>query len=147
MKILLISQIISLMLICNSSFGQDCNTQFSSHQNSSIITSYPVTVKGTARKPIGGHVWVLAHLRGFDGWYPQGNGERILQDTNWICAIYLGTPSETGYYEIAIAVVNDQINQSLNSWVSTARDRGYPPIPFPGVLKDCSISMITVEKR
>jgi hypothetical protein len=136
-----------LALNSNYSLGQECTTQFTSHQTGAVITAYPVSISGTARRPTGGHVWILAHLRGFNDWYPQGNGGRTIEDANWDCTVYLGTQTETGYYEIAIAVVNDAVNQSLNNWVSTAKEKGYPPIPFPSVLRDCAITKITVEKR
>jgi hypothetical protein len=127
--------------------GQGCLSSFTSYQNGSIVSSYPLNVSGTVTRPNNGHVWILAHLDGFNGWYPQGNGERNIVDNNWTCTVYLGTPNGTGYYEIAIAIVNDQVNQTLNNWVSTAQVNGYPPIPFPGVLNNCAITTIRVEKR
>ncbi|HEY5590146.1 MAG TPA: hypothetical protein VIK55_03930 [Paludibacter sp.] len=136
-----------LALLQSYVFGQECATSFTSHSTGSIISNYPVNISGTATKPLNGHVWILAHLEGFDGWYPQGNGERTITDSKWVCTVYLGVPGETGFYEIAIAVVNDDGNQALNNWVRTARANGYPPIPFPGVINNCSINRIRVEKR
>lgn len=148
MKIkVLISFVGFLTFVQISGYGQACLTSFTSHRTGSIISSYPVNISGTATIPANGHVWILAHLEGFDGWYPQGNGVRIITNSNWVCTVYLGVPGETGFYEIAIAVVNDDLNQALNNWVKTARERGYPPIPFPDVINNCSINMMRVEKR
>lgn len=128
-------------------YGQEYKTTFTSHRTGSQVSAYPLPMRGEAKVPANGHVWILAHLEGFEGWYPQGNGERTLKNNQWICSVHLGTPQETGFYEIAIAVVSDEVNQSLNNWVKTAQERGYPPIPFPDVLDCCSITSIRIEKR
>lgn len=143
-KVLILTVFIGITILVN---GQGCLSGFTSLENGSIVKAYPINVSGTASRPNNGHVWILAHLEGFNGWYPQGNGERSLSNNNWICTVYLGTPQETGYYEIAIAIVNDQENQALNNWVSTAKANDYPPVSFPGVLNNCSITTIRIEKR
>jgi hypothetical protein len=140
--------LVFLMTSCGiASQGQECSSKFTSLQNHSIVTTNPVTVSGTAKKPVDAHVWVLAQAKGFNGWYPQGGGERMLENGNWMSLVYLGTAGQTGYFDIAIAVVNDQTNQMLNGWVSAAAEKGYPPIPFPDNLESCPLSMISVERR
>lgn len=143
-KVLFFIIIISISILVN---GQGCLSSFTSHQNGSIVTAYPLNMSGTVTRPNNGHVWIFAHLEGFNGWYPQGNGERNISNNSWTCTVYLGTSKETGYYEIAIAIVNDQENQALNNWVSSAKENGYPPISFPGILSNCSITSIRIEKR
>jgi hypothetical protein len=138
---------ISLFSLCYFAIGQDCSTSFTSHNTGSVITTRPVNMSGTAKVPINSHVWILVQAEGFEGWYPQGNGERPITNSKWVCTVFLGQPGQTGYYEIAIAVVNDDVNQTLKNWVKTAQENGYPPIPFPDMIKNCSISTIRVEKR
>jgi hypothetical protein len=139
--------VIFFAFMLNFGYGQECLTSFTSHKTGSIISNYPVNISGTATIPLNGHVWIFAHLEGFEGWYPQGNGVRTITNSKWVCTVYLGVPGETGFYEIAIAVVNDEVNQALNNWVKTAKEKGYPPIPFPDVISTCSINTIRVEKR
>ncbi len=143
-KILLFFFLISLS---NVAIGQDCSTSFTSHNTGSVITTRPVNMSGTAKVPLKSHVWILVQAEGFDGWYPQGNGERPITNSKWVCTVFLGQLGQTGYYEIAIAVVNDDVNQSLKNWVKTAQENGYPPIPFPDMFEKCTFSSIRVEKR
>jgi hypothetical protein len=143
----LLCVLFSAILSLSFMYGQEYITTFTSQRTGSQVSAYPLPMKGEAKIPANGHVWILAHLEGFEGWYPQGNGERTLKDSKWTCAVHLGTPAETGFYEIAIAVVSDEVNQSLNNWVRTAQEKNYPPIPFPDILNCCPITTIRVEKR
>ncbi|GAB6007413.1 hypothetical protein [Dysgonomonas reticulitermitis] len=140
---------LSFLAIFSLSFvyGQKRELSFTSHKDGSQITTRPVSMRGKAvNVPVNGHVWVFAHLEGFDGWYPQGIAERTLKNSEWVCAVYLGEPMETGYYEVAVAIVGNEANQALNNWVKTAKENGYPPIPLPDLL-DGLIETIRVEKR
>ncbi len=129
-------------------YGQQCEASFTSHKTGSQVSAYPVPMKGKViNLPANAHVWILAHLEGFEGWNPQGNGERTLKNSEWVCPVHLGTLKETGFYEVAIAIVSDEVNQSLNNWVKTAMELNYPPIPFPDVIEGCPIEIIRVEKR
>ncbi|MDR1089613.1 MAG: hypothetical protein LBL79_00940 [Prevotella sp.] len=130
-------------------YGQKCETSFTSHKTGSQVSGWPVTMSGKAvNVPATGHVWILVESESFRGWYPQGNGECVLTNSEWVCDVHLGNGKQTGFYKISIAVVGDKANQALNNWVKKAEDTGaYPTIPFPDVLDGCSITTIRVEKR
>ena len=126
---------------------QNCAIAFTSHQTASVVTSRQITIAGTAATPIEGHLWILAHIEGFDEWWLQGNGERKIIANKWNCLVFLGQADETGNFEIAAIVVNDQVNQALKNKVARAKDEGYPSIPMPDVLEGCEIKIIKIEKR
>lgn len=130
-------------------YSQKCETSFISHKEGSQVRDYPETMKGKAiNVPAHGHVWILVQSEAFRGWYPQGNGECILKNSEWVCDVHLGNGTQTGFYEVAIAVVGNEANQSLNNWVKKAEETGkYPARTFPDVLDGCPIAIIRVEKR
>lgn len=141
---------LSFLAILSLSFvyGQKCETSFSSHKDGSQVIDWPVAMSGKAvNVPANGHVWILVQSERFRGWYPQGNGECPLRNSEWVCDVHLGNGSQTGFFEISIAIVGDEANQSLNSWAKTAQAKGYPTITFPDVLDGCPITTIRVEKR
>jgi hypothetical protein len=50
-------------------------------------------------------------------------------------------------FEIALAVVNDQVNEQLRRWVEKGEETNkYPPIVFPSVIDGCPPYKITVKK-
>lgn len=142
---LLFLAILSLSLV----YGQKCETSFRSHKSGSQVSEWPVTMSGQAiNMPADGHLWILVESESFRGWYPQGNGECVLIDSEWVCDVHLGSGQQTGFYKISIAIVGDKANQALNNWVKKAEDTGvYRTIPFPDVLNGCPITTIRVEKR
>lgn len=139
---------IILLFITNLIFGQ-CEVSFTSHSENAKINKSPFIISGTAKVPANSHVWVLVQVVGRGGWVPQGNGEVFIEDdSTWDCEVYLGNTGDTGYYRIAIAVVNDKVNESLNNWVARSREtREYPEIDFPSVIDGYSIKKIRLEKR
>ena len=147
MKTIIATFFVISIFITSSVQAQSCQISFTSHTNGSVVTSYPEQLAGTAVIPIGGHLWLLSHLIGFDGWWPQGNSQRVLSGNQWICAVFLGKPGELGKFEVSAVIVNDQENAALMSWVSTAQDKGYPPIPFPNALQRCNSVTIAVTKQ
>lgn len=130
-------------------YGQKCETSFTSHKTGSQVSEWPVAMSGRALNvPANGHVWILVESESFRGWYPQGNGECILVNSEWVCDVHLGNGKQTGFYKVSIAVVGDKVNQALNSWVKKGEETGvYRTIPFPDILEGCPIETIRVEKR
>ena len=63
MKLILVSFFVFFIGTINKTFGQNCNSQFSSHKNGAIIANWPESISGIAKAPIGGHVWVLGQRR------------------------------------------------------------------------------------
>ncbi|MGB7922878.1 MAG: hypothetical protein WCF57_06510 [Pyrinomonadaceae bacterium] len=103
-------------------------------------------VRGTAKIPANGYLWLLAHKRGFKQWWPQGGGEADINGGEWEVLVIFGKAKEIGAFEIAAVVVDSQTNEDLKRWVADAPSRDYPSIDFPNSLAGCSIEKITVDK-
>ncbi|MCL2312887.1 MAG: hypothetical protein FWC41_10465 [Firmicutes bacterium] len=137
-----------MLLSMSCAFAQK-QVSFTSHKTGSVVTSQQITVEGTANNvPDDGHVWILVQRAGFNGWYPQGRGERLPQE-NWTCIVFLGeTDLDKGKYDIAVVVVNDEVHRKLAIWVQTAEREGkYPAIDFPVVIGSNYQAFITVDRR
>lgn len=128
--------------------AQECMIHITSHSDGQKVNQTSLNIKGTAKTPANGHVWVLVRIVGINGWYPQGGGEVYIEEnSSWECNIHLGREGETGSYQIAVAVVNDKENEALNTWVKKTSESGqYNPITFPGVMDGCSVKKIKMEK-
>jgi hypothetical protein len=109
-------------------------------------------VYGKARIPTGSYLWVLAHLKSppEDKWWPQGGGAASSdKDGPWEVAVSYGMArGDIGKeFEIAVAVVSEDVNTSLQQWVQRADQTGqYLPIAFPKVINGCPLPKITVKK-
>ncbi len=102
-------------------------------------------VSGTAAVPRGGHLWVLARRRGLAGWWPQGGGPANVADGEWTVYTTFGTPNDSGVFEIAVVIVDDQAHAILLQWVQNVRPP-YPPTPFPNVMPGCPVRTLWVTK-
>ena len=106
------------------------------------------TVKGIAEIPATSHLWVLAHKKTLNGWWPQGGGESPISNGKWgeIEVVY-GEDRDRGEFEVAVVAVGEDAHKELNKWVDTAPDRKYPPTRFPATTEGCPIARVTVTKQ
>ena len=106
-----------------------------------------MTVKGTAKIPEDGFLWVLAKKKSMgDLWWPQPGGPIGIENGEWEAEVFFGRPSDVGStFEIAAVVVTSQTNQALRKWFSTAQQLDYPPIQFPNSYQ-CPVVTVKVEK-
>ena len=145
------------MLFSVSSVFAQKQVDFTSHKDGQVVRSRLIReLKGTANNvPDDGHVWILVQSEGFNGWYPQGGGERkrpvqVLQEKwTWTCEVYLGEEPDSykGKYEIAIVVVNDEVHRELQGYVQKANQGIYIPIDFPKVIGDDYQKSIMVDRQ
>jgi hypothetical protein len=86
-------------------------------------------------------------MKGLGVVWPQGGGSANVNNGNWQVVAYFGLPRDTGQeFEIAAAVVDATVNQSLEEWVKTAAASGqFAGIPMPNFVAGC-ISTVTVRK-
>jgi hypothetical protein len=107
-------------------------------------------VEGKGKIPTGSYLWVLAHVKYLtEDWWPQGRrAAAINEDSSWMVLTGYGEPPDIGAdFEIALAVVNEQVNTQLRQWVQKGDQTGkYPPIEFPNVIGGCPPVKITVNK-
>lgn len=105
------------------------------------------TATGVGQIPASSHLWVLAHKKTLNGWWPQGGGETMIKNGQWgpIDVTY-GVASDKGEFEIAVVAVGDDANKELNKWIDQAPASNYPPMRFPATTEGCSISRVTVVK-
>jgi hypothetical protein len=105
------------------------------------------TVFGTAKIPAKSHLWILAHKKTFNGWWPQGSGETPVDNGTWAVDVYYGIDTDHGNFEVVAIAVSDNVNNDFNNWVNTSSKTGsYPPIRFPSVVEGCPIAKVTVMK-
>lgn len=92
------------------------------------------TVKGSARLPPDGHLWILLHppVPG-NQWWPQEPASVRNDDGTWSAVVYFGNEDDVGAeFEIAAVVVTPGTNASFEQWLKRGRERDdYPSLPFP----------------
>jgi len=64
---------------------------------------------------------------------------------HWNVYVTYGVRDELGSFEVAVAVVDAQADEILRRWVQEAPPE-YLPTPFPNVIGQCPIQMVTVDK-
>lgn len=104
-------------------------------------------VSGTAKIPTG-HMWILAHKKGFTGWWPQGGGPVNVGtiDQKFDVLVTYGRERDVGPFEVAAVVVDATTNNDLTRWVAEAKDKDWLPTSFPNPIAGCPIIKLTVEK-
>jgi hypothetical protein len=81
-------------------------------------------VEGSAQLPAGCHLWVLAHRKDLDGWWPQDGGPTAVCDGRWRASVRYGEPRDAGHeFEIAALIVGEPTH---NLWTDAA-----PPVRLP----------------
>ena len=90
------------------------------------------TVEGTAALPTGSHLWILVHRRDWDGWWPQGGGPVLPEQTRWKVTVNYGGPQDIGFFfEIAAIAVGPATDERWLEWVKIAASCEAPPVPLP----------------
>lgn len=127
---------------------QGCTVTIASPKSGQTVTE-DAQVEGTASIPPGNFLWVFAHRKGLQLWWPQGGGPAPMSSSgSWQVVVTFGTERDTGReFEIATAVVDANTNEQLRSWVKRAEETGrYPGIQFPSSVTGCKIADVTVNK-
>ena len=106
------------------------------------------TTAGTAQIPTNSHLWVLAHKKTLNGWWPQGGGETLVDAGKWgEIEVTYGQERDRGEFEIAVVAVTPDAHKILNDWVDKAPERNYPPTRFPAIAEGCPVAKVTVVKQ
>lgn len=90
-------------------------------------------VRGRATLPVGTYLWVLAHRKDVNGWWPQGDGPVAIVDDSWTVQVKYGDPQDTGFqFEIAAVAVTWAVHERWLEWVENVKDTGqFPPVQLP----------------
>lgn len=127
---------------------QGCSVTITSPKSGQTVAE-DAQVEGTASIPAGSSLWVFAHRKGLQLWWPQGGGPATTSSSGkWQTVVTFGTDRDTGReFEIATAVVDANTSEQLRSWVKRAEESGrYPGLQFPSMAAGCKIATITVTK-
>lgn len=92
-------------------------------------------VQGRATVPAGAYLWVLAHRKDVNGWWPQGDGAVPVANGCWSAQVNYGGPQDAGFqFEIAAVVVTQAVHESWLGWVQSVKNTGlFPPVQLPTV--------------
>jgi len=90
-------------------------------------------VEGSATVPPDSFLWVLAHRKDFNGWWPQGMGAVPVHRNRWRVSVTYGGPQDSGSdFELAALVVRPATNQLWTDWEARVRETGlFPPVQLP----------------
>ena len=67
----------------------------------------------------GSHLWILVRRKDFDGWWPQGAGAAVVDETRWRVSVTYGGPQDAGReFEIAALVVGEATHELWTDWVA-----------------------------
>ena len=104
-------------------------------------------VSGTAKIPPNSHLWILAHKKTINAWWPQGGAETHVENGHWTVNVTYGVDTDKGNFEVAAVAVGDSTSKDLDHWVETAPARNYPPRPFPASVEGCVPTKLTLVKQ
>ncbi|MGD0497224.1 MAG: class I SAM-dependent methyltransferase [Bryobacteraceae bacterium] len=90
-------------------------------------------VEGSAEMPDGGYLWVLAHRRDLDGWWPQGGGPVSVNGGRWKASVRYGDPQDAGHeFEVAALAVGKPTHELWTDWAARVEETGAcPPVRLP----------------
>lgn len=105
-------------------------------------------VEGTASLPPQTSLWVLARRADVQGWWPQGTGPVLVEQSRWSVPINYGEPHDAGFdFEIAATLVGPGTNEIWVEWVNEARHSpGVSPVQLPPPQYVFSEAYRTVKK-
>lgn len=105
-------------------------------------------VSGDAKVPQGDFLWLFAHPRGFDGWWPQGGVPAATSDGPWQVTAYYGSPQDVGaVFELVALTVDAKTNDALRDWNASANASGkFPPLRLPHSAPGCDAAKLSVKK-
>jgi hypothetical protein len=139
--------LLAVVLITTTLSAQNCGVRINRPTEGTQVAGTAL-VSGTATIPPNGHLWILAHQVGINGYWPQGSGAAQINGRNWEILVYFGIPGNLGLFEVIAIVVDDQTHRNLNDWVQKAPNTSpaYQPIPLPTALEGCAIVNLRVDK-
>jgi hypothetical protein len=128
--------------------GSGCSVEIRSPNRGERISESGM-VTGTAHLAEDAHLWVLAHRKDVNGWWPQGGGEIAVAGNRWSVQVKYGGPDDAGYdFEIAAVIVHRPVHEQWLEWVRGVQSTGaYPPVqlPRPGVVLSGEYRTVTKE--
>jgi len=105
-------------------------------------------VHGRARFPAGAYLWVLAHRKDVNGWWPQGDGPVAVVDGSWTVQVNYGDSRDAGFrFEIAAVIVTRAVHERWLEWVQNVKTTGlFPPVQLPTAPHALAESFQTVHR-
>jgi hypothetical protein len=105
-------------------------------------------VRGRATLPAGGYLWVLAHRKDVNGWWPRGEGPVAIVNDSWTVQVNYGDSKDSGFQvEIAAVIVTQAVHERWLEWVQNVKNTGiFPPVQLPTAPHVLMESFHTVHK-
>jgi hypothetical protein len=105
-------------------------------------------VSGQASIPEGRYLWVFAHPKGFDGWWPQGGAAAATGDGSWRTTVFYGSTQDVGAtFEVMAVPVDGKTNDTLLQWNANANAKhDFTPIRPPRPASGCQAAKLTVRR-
>jgi hypothetical protein len=106
-------------------------------------------VRGKATVPAGKHLWIFAHRRGLELWWPQGGGPAHIENGEWVSFVTFGQERDRGSeFEVAGVVLEEVDHAAMLNLIRRYEERGvYPGTSLPRPAQGCSMSKMIVMKR
>ncbi len=137
-KNLILLSMFSVLVIAGSTvLADDIDVKIIAPSRDGVEVRKTYLVKGTATKPSGSHLWVLARREDFEGlWWPQGEGKVDLRSKEWKVSVTFGIAEDVGWnFDIAVIVVPESSHTLLRNYRINAMKTGdWRPIEMPEVL-------------
>ena len=109
-----------------------CPVKIIGPDDGALVTEFGA-VAGSAVLPTDSYLWVLVRRKGFDGWWPQGEGAVPVHQGQWQVSVTFGGPQDSGFdFEIAALVVGQSTHEFWTDWVARVKETGlFPPVRLP----------------
>jgi predicted O-methyltransferase YrrM len=109
-----------------------CSARILSPRNAERVAARGI-VEGRATVAPDTYLWVLAHRKDVDGWWPQGGGPVVVDKARWSVEVNYGDPQDAGFqFEVAAVIVSRVVHDAWLEWVRTATETGSaPPVQLP----------------
>lgn len=106
-------------------------------------------VEGSAVLPGKSYLWILAHRRGLEGWWPQSGGPAYVDKSRWKVPVSYGGHQDIGHeFEIAALVVGQASHELWTDWVKQVKEtETFPPVRIPPAKFVLAEAYRTVKKN
>jgi hypothetical protein len=148
-----LSMVVFPVLLCATALmaqtGNTCSVGIDSPQQGDSV-SVSGDISGTAKVPPGMFLWVFAHRKGLNAWWPQSGGAAEVVQGKWTVNATYGDDKDRGANFVVKAVVVDQKgNTDLQNYVKRTETNGtYPGTQIPGPSGgSCSSTEIIIKRQ
>jgi len=127
---------------------RECSVEILSPRPAQRVAEIGI-VEGRATFSPGAYLWVLAHRKDVEGWWPQGGGPVSVANDSWTVQVNYGGPEDAGLpFEIAAVLVTRAVHEHWLEWVQAVKETGeFPPVRLPMPAAVLAEAYRTVQKE